>query len=389
MKHPSQSPLVGDGTLGVYVHWPFCEAKCPYCDFNSHVSRSIDHQRWKAAYLAEIRRARETIGPRRVETVFFGGGTPSLMPSDTVAAILDAISFHWTISANAEITLEANPGSSERSRFEAFRTAGVNRLSIGVQSLRDEDLRRLGRLHSAEDARHAVSLAASLFPRASIDLIYARQWQSPTDWEAELGDALSLPCEHISLYQLTIEEGTRFAALDAAGKLRGLPEEELSATLYELTQDRCTQAGRPAYEVSNHARPGEECRHNLRYWGCLDVLGIGPGAHGRITSESLRFADVSPRAPGQWLSEVEARGTAIKREPQEPEEMADEYLVMGLRTTAGISLSILNELRASPVQAAVIEELSGLGYLTSTNGLIRATPSGRLVLNELIRRLGT
>jgi oxygen-independent coproporphyrinogen-3 oxidase len=296
------------GGFGLYLHWPFCQSKCPYCDFNSHVAASIDQRRWQRAYLAEIDRIGAETRGRVLNTVFFGGGTPSLMDPDIVAAVLDRVRATWTVANDWEVTLEANPGSVEAERFRAYREAGVNRLSMGVQALNDTDLRRLGRLHSLDEALGAFETARASFDRVSFDLIYARQDQTPDDWGRELDRALRMAVDHLSLYQLTIEDGTAFGARHAAGGLRGLPDDDRSVALYDMTQDRCAAAGMPAYEVSNHARPGAESRHNLIYWRGGDYAGIGPGAHGRLTLNGQRYATEAPRAPGAWLERVERDG---------------------------------------------------------------------------------
>ena len=289
------------GGFGVYVHWPFCAAKCPYCDFNSHVRREIDQARWRRALVGAIETTARAVPGRVVDTVFFGGGTPSLMPPETVAAVLEAISSGWTLAEGAEVTLEANPTSVEAGRFRGYRDAGVNRLSMGVQALDDADLRALGRMHTVAEAVQAFDVARDIFARVSFDMIYARQRQSLDGWRRELGRALDMAIDHLSLYQLTIESGTRFGDLLARGRLPGLPETELAADMYRMTQDLCARAGMPAYEISNHARPGAESRHNLVYWRYGDYAGIGPGAHGRLT-----------RGPDRWAIEhiSQSRGVA-------------------------------------------------------------------------------
>ncbi|MFO7482571.1 radical SAM family heme chaperone HemW, partial [Oceanibaculum nanhaiense] len=291
-------------SLAVYVHWPFCRSKCPYCDFNSHVSASIDHARWRAALLREIDHyADRTLG-RTVSSIFFGGGTPSLMEPATAAAVIEHIGKRWRLDAGVEITLEANPTSVEAALLAGFRSAGVNRVSLGVQALNDADLHFLGREHSAREALDAVAIAARLFDRFSFDLIYARPGQTVEAWEAELRQALSHAAGHISAYQLTIEEGTPFHLRHARGEFR-IPDEDTGAALYEATQDVLEQAGLPAYEISNHARPGEESRHNLAYWRYADYAGIGPGAHGRLTLAQGKIATRQHRAPQIWLERVE------------------------------------------------------------------------------------
>ncbi|MDA8587072.1 radical SAM family heme chaperone HemW, partial [Rhodobacteraceae bacterium] len=295
--------------FGLYVHWPFCQAKCPYCDFNSHVASSIDQTRWKSAYLSELSRVRKETGPKVLNSIFFGGGTPSLMSPDTVADIIASARSLWTPANDMEITLEANPTSVEAARFQAYAEGGVNRVSIGIQSLRDDDLKALGRLHSAQEARAAFDIARETFPRVSFDLIYARQNQTLDDWRVELGEALDMAADHLSLYQLTIEPGTAFGDRHAKKGLQGLPEEDLSADMYFLTQDMTQAAGLPAYEISNHATPGAESRHNLIYWRSGDWAGVGPGAHGRLTLNQQRVETISHSTPGKWLDTVENEGS--------------------------------------------------------------------------------
>ena len=325
-------PDRGDPGFGVYVHWPFCAAKCPYCDFNSHVRHQpVDQARFGAAFAREIAYAREMSGPRTVTSIFLGGGTPSLMQPETVAAVLDAVTRHWHVPNGIEITLEANPSSVEATRFRGYRDAGVNRVSLGVQALNDRDLRFLGRLHDVAGALDAIRLARAIFPRMSFDLIYARPGQTVEAWTAELEEAISYAVDHLSLYQLTIEEGTPFYGLHRAGKLV-VQDGEQSAILYETTQEVTEKHGLPAYEVSNHARPGAESRHNLTYWRYGDYAGVGPGAHGRLTREGHKFATATERHPEQWLERVESRGSGLVESVELAEsEQADELLLMGLR----------------------------------------------------------
>ena len=377
-----------NGGFGLYLHWPFCQSKCPYCDFNSHVAATIDQDRWKRAYLAEIDRlAGETRG-RVLQSVFFGGGTPSLMDPDLVSAILDKIRSSWPQTNDWEVTLEANPGSVEAGRFRAYADAGVNRISMGIQALRDDDLRRLGRLHSVAEAKAAFDVARNAFDRVSFDLIYARQDQSLTAWATELREALSMAVDHLSLYQLTIEDGTAFGDRFAKGGLKGMPDEELSADMYDLTQEICDAAGLPAYEVSNHAAPGMESRHNLIYWRGGDYLGIGPGAHGRLTLGGLRWATEAPRAPGAWLQRVEASQPGEARRDKVPDvERALEYLLMGLRLTEGIDLSRYNQIAGEPINSNRINYLLEVKMLARTETGVATTAKGRLVLNAVIREL--
>ncbi len=377
-----------NGGFGLYLHWPFCQSKCPYCDFNSHVAERIEQERWQAAYLAEIERVgRETEG-RLLSTVFFGGGTPSLMDGGLVAAILDKVRATWVVANDLEVTMEANPGSVEAGRFADYAAAGVNRVSIGFQALNDGDLRRLGRMHTVAEARKAHDVARKAFGRVSFDLIYARQDQTAEAWRAELREALAMAPDHLSLYQLTIEDGTVFAARHARGLLPGLPEEDLSVELYELTQELCEAAGLPAYEVSNHARPGQEARHNLIYWRLGDYAGVGPGAHGRLTLGGRRWATEAPKAPGAWLGAVEAGGAGeLPRELSEGADQATEYLLNALRLSEGAEPARYAKLRGAPMDAAKIAELVAGGFLDGAPDRIRATRSGRMVLNALLREL--
>ena len=290
-----------NGGFGLYVHWPFCQAKCPYCDFNSHVVSRIDQKDWVTAYKAELARVAELAPDRVLNSIFFGGGTPSLMHPDTVAAVIESAQDIWTFANDIEITLEANPGSVEAGRFAGYRDGGVNRISMGFQALNDDDLRRLGRIHSVAEGKAAFDIARNCFDRVSFDLIYARQGQTLDGWKAELREALSMAIDHLSLYQLTIEEGTAFGDRYARGKLRDLPTDDTAADMYLATQDICAEFGMPGYEISNHARPGAESRHNQIYWRYGDYIGIGPGAHGRITANGTRYATEAIRAPGAWL----------------------------------------------------------------------------------------
>ncbi|MEC3861340.1 radical SAM family heme chaperone HemW [Mesobacterium sp. TK19101] len=376
-----------NGGFGLYLHWPFCEAKCPYCDFNSHVARSIDQDRWSRAYLSEIDRVAAQTQGRILNSVFFGGGTPSLMSPDTVAAILDRVRDRWVPANDIEITLEANPSSVEAGRFRGYADAGVNRVSMGVQALNDRDLKRLGRIHSVDDARRAFDVARSVFDRVSFDLIYARQDQSLADWQAELTEALSMAVDHLSLYQLTIEAGTAFADRYNAGKLRGLPEDDTAADMYEATQEICAAHDMPAYEVSNHARPGAESRHNLIYWRYGDYAGIGPGAHGRMTLGAQKYATETFLMPDRWLAAAEAGNGESVRSVVHPQDMAGEYLMMGLRIDEGIDVARYTALAEAPLKDDALQELRDLGMVTELQGRLMATPAGRLVLNAVIERL--
>lgn len=384
----STAPDWQQGGFGLYLHWPFCQSKCPYCDFNSHVAARIDQRLWRDAFLAEIARAGRDTSDRILDTVFFGGGTPSLMDPDLVAAILDAIRSTWRTSNSFEVTLEANPSSIEAARFRAYRDAGVNRVSMGMQAMNDDDLRALGRLHSAADALRAFDTARATFDRVSFDLIYARQHQTPDDWRAELDRALALGLDHLSLYQLTIEDGTAFGARHAAGKLPGLPDDDRAVALWDITQERTQSAGLPAYEISNHARPGAESRHNLIYWRSGDWLGIGPGAHGRLTLDGTRYATETPRAPGAWLDGV-SRETreGWDLSPLPAAEHATEFLLMGLRLSEGVDLDRYDAIAPRPLDAQVLAGLAEDGMIELDNRRLRTTSQGRLLLNAVLRAL--
>jgi oxygen-independent coproporphyrinogen-3 oxidase len=370
------------------VHWPFCRAKCPYCDFNSHVRHGgVDEARFLAGYLRELEHFASLAPRRSVTSIFFGGGTPSLMRPETVAAILDAIAGHWSLESAAEITLEANPTSVEAERFAGCRAAGVNRLSLGVQALDDPSLKSLGRQHNADEALAALALAKRHFDRVSFDLIYAREGQTAQAWRAELARALDHAADHLSLYQLTIEEGTPFAARHAAGTLR-TPNGAVARALYLLTQELCEAAGLPAYEVSNHARPGSESRHNLIYWRGHDYAGIGPGAHSRITTDGTKRALSAIKSPEAWLAEVEISGRGfVSEETLSAAESADEYLLMGLRLSEGIDLARLAAIGGRALDEDRLQALAREGLLTRNDTKLAATPKGRLVLNRLILEL--
>lgn len=369
--------------FGLYVHWPFCQAKCPYCDFNSHVVSGVDQTRWQTALTAEIARVGDETSGRILDSIFFGGGTPSLMRPETVAAVIDAARAAWAFANDIEITLEANPNSVEADRFAGFARAGVNRVSIGVQSLRDADLKALGRLHSAGEAIRALAVARETFPRVSFDLIYARQNQTLADWKLELTEALALNPSHLSLYQLTIEDGTAFGDRFARGRLRGLPDEDLAADLFEMTQELTKAAGLSAYEISNHARSGEESRHNLIYWRSGDWAGVGPGAHGRLTLDGRRIATETYRAPNAWLSAVEDRGRGeTLRETISTAEAMEERLMMGLRLREGVPNSAAPEELTNKINTLISDNL-----LERTSETVRATRQGRPVLNHVLRQL--
>jgi putative oxygen-independent coproporphyrinogen III oxidase len=374
--------------FGLYLHWPFCQSKCPYCDFNSHVAARIDQTRWLRAFEAEVDRIGALTQGRILNTVFFGGGTPSLMEAATVQGILDRIRATWTLANDIEITLEANPGSVEAARFEGYAKAGVNRVSLGIQSLDPEDLRRLGRMHSVEEAAKAIAIAQSAFDRVSIDLIYARQNQSLPAWRDELHRAIDFGTPHLSLYQLTIEDGTVFGQMHAKDLLKGLPEEDLSADMFELTQEITATAGLPAYEVSNHARPGDESRHNLIYWRMGDYAGIGPGAHGRLTLDSQRFATEAERQPTPWLDRTLARpGSAETTGHLSPEERAAEYLMFALRLREGASLQRFATLAGQPLSEKSLGEVEALGLLARESDRISTTDQGVMMLNGILRAL--
>lgn len=377
------------GGFGLYIHWPFCQSKCPYCDFNSHVSKTVDQKIWAQAYCLEIDRLGAQTGERPLRSIFFGGGTPSLMDPETVEVILRKVRETWPFSNDIEITLEANPTSVEAGRFSGFKEAGVNRVSIGIQALNDNDLRRLGRLHSVSEARAAFDTAARLFDRTSFDLIYARQDQSLDQWKAELTEALTMAGDHLSLYQLTIEDGTAFGDRLAAGGLAGLPKEDLAADMYQVTQELCSSAGLNAYEVSNHAKNGSESRHNLIYWQCGDYVGVGPGAHGRITLNGARYTTESPKDPQDWLTSVNSGDGELPRHLQSPAEHADEYLMMGLRVTDGIDLSRYGDISKSALNNTVIDKLTDIGMVDVFDNRLKATARGRPLLNAIIRELLT
>lgn len=374
--------------FGLYLHWPFCQSKCPYCDFNSHVAARVDQPRWLAAFQAEIDRVGALTQGRVLNSVFFGGGTPSLMDPATVQGILDRIRATWSLANDVEITLEANPGSVEASRFEGYARAGVNRVSLGIQSLDADDLRRLGRMHSVDEAQAAIAVAQAVFDRVSIDLIYARQDQTLAAWQDELRRALDFGTSHLSLYQLTIEDGTVFGQMHAKRLLRGLPEEDLSADMFEVTQEITAAAGMPAYEVSNHARLGNESRHNLIYWRMGDYAGIGPGAHGRLTLDSQRFATEAERMPTAWLDQTLLRpGSAERVDRLAAEDRASEYLMFALRLREGASLDRFATLAGGPLDADALAEVVDLGLIERDNGQIRTTQNGGMLLNGVLRRL--
>ena len=381
------APIPTEGGFGIYVHWPFCLSKCPYCDFNSHVVANVDQSQWADALVRELTYMRELTGPRLVNSIFFGGGTPSLMEVSTVDAVLRAIARLWHVEADVEISLEANPTSVEATRFRGYRAAGVNRLSLGVQSLDDKELKFLGRLHTADEALKAIGLARDIFPRLSFDLIYARPGQTPDAWARELRMALTHAVDHLSLYQLTIEEGTAFARLYEKGSFK-LPDEDEAVALYELTGEICGKAGLSAYEVSNYAKPDAECQHNLVYWRYGDYVGVGPGAHGRLTTAEGRIATAAMKAPGAWLASFEVNDHGLEtREMVSAGEQGDEMMLMGLRLKEGVSLARYERLTGHVLDEARIKSLVGQGLLAQSGDRIAATPEGRLVLNGVLGRL--
>ncbi|KST58084.1 coproporphyrinogen III oxidase [Methylobacterium sp. GXS13] len=382
--HPTR-----DAGFGIYLHWPFCAAKCPYCDFNSHVRHAgVDQPRFLDAFRAEIAHTLARTPGRIVTSIFLGGGTPSLMEPATVAGLLDAVAGHWAMAPDVEITLEANPSSVEAGRFRGYRAAGVNRVSLGVQAFDDASLKKLGRLHNAAEAFAAIGIAQAVFERTSFDLIYARPDQTPAQWRAELTAALARAAEHLSLYQLTIEPGTPFHGLAAAGKLI-TPDDEAGRILYDVTQDVCGQAGLPAYEISNHARPGAESRHNLLYWRYGEYAGIGPGAHGRLVTPEGRIGTITERGPEAWLEQVERDGHGIvETETLSAADQADEFLVMGLRLAEGIDPERYAALKGRALNGNRIGMLVGDGLLHRLpGGRIAATPRGAPVLNALVAEL--
>ncbi len=391
--HPNPPPQAVGGkegpAFGVYVHWPFCLSKCPYCDFNSHVRHAaIDEDRFAKAFAREIETTASRAGSREVTSIFLGGGTPSLMRPKTVAAILETIAKHWRVASDAEVTLEANPTSVEATRFAGYRAAGVNRVSLGVQALDDASLKELGRLHSAREALDAVAIARRSFERYSFDLIYARPDQTADAWTSELKLAIAEAAEHLSLYQLTIEEGTPFFGLHAAGKLK-TPDEALARTLYDVTQEVCDIHGLNAYEISNHARSGAECRHNLVYWRGQEYAGIGPGAHGRLDIDGVRHATSTEKRPEAWLMRVETNGHGVVVDDLlNSEERADEFLLMGLRLAEGIDPRRYQALSGRPLDPRRIALLHEQGAIVvDEGGRLRVTQAGFPVLDAVVADL--
>jgi len=378
----------GPTGFGVYVHWPFCAAKCPYCDFNSHVRAAIDESGWLEGVLAELDwvAAHQTARPP-VETVFFGGGTPSLMTGKSAGRILQKIAALWPLANDPEITLEANPASADAGRFADYRAAGVNRVSLGVQALNDADLKKLGRLHDVAEARAALAMAMARFDRVSLDLIYARPDQGDAQWRAELKQALAFGTGHLSLYQLTIEPETPYALLHKNGQLR-VPGEDLAAGLYETTQELTEAAGLPAYEISNHARPGQESRHNLIYWRYGDYAGVGPGAHGRVGIAGRRTATAAIRLPERWRDTVAKTGHGFSEMVSIYDgDAAREHLLMNLRLREGLDLAAYEMRWGARPHAGRMAAMIEQGLLTLNGDILAATPAGRLLLNRVIEDL--
>ncbi|MBO6637117.1 MAG: coproporphyrinogen III oxidase [Roseitalea sp.] len=387
------APNGDDGSpgFGVYLHWPFCAAKCPYCDFNSHVRhRPVDQTAYAEAFQREMAHMRDMTGPRQVTSIFIGGGTPSLMAPEAVGVLLDAVAAHWTVAAGIEVTMEANPQSADAERFAGYRAVGVNRLSLGVQALNDADLKFLGRLHDANEARAAIELARRTFPRLSFDLIYARPGQTIAAWASELRDAIALAADHLSLYQLTIEDGTPFKALHEAGRI-AMPDGDLASDLYAMTQEITADHGLPAYEVSNHAAPGAQSRHNLTYWRYGDYVGIGPGAHGRFSfaDDAKKRVTMTERHPETWLDRTRRAGHGIvKTEALDRISQANEMLMMGLRLTEGLDLARHEALGGQPLDGSALQAMIDVGMVERIgNARIRATARGRIVLDSVIAEL--
>lgn len=378
-------------TTSLYIHWPFCKSKCPYCDFNSHVRDHVELSRWKNAYITELKHFAPYLRGKKIESVFFGGGTPSLMPPDIVESVLETLAGLCDLPQGTEVTLEANPTSVEAGKFRAFKAAGVNRLSLGIQSLNDADLTFLGREHNAKEAMQAIALARENFDRYSFDLIYSRPGQTLKAWEEELRQALALAGKHLSLYQLTIEKGTPFFSAYRKSAFE-MPDEALSAAFYHQTEAMMNQAGMPAYEISNYAAPGEECRHNLVYWQYGEYLGIGPGAHSRLIIDGKRHALMMTHHPENWLDQVETEGVGVQsREALSQQEVAEEFFLMGLRLIEGIprkafaqvlGKTLEETLPAELIKSFVNEELISLNH----HGL-STTYKGRMLLNALVARL--
>ncbi len=384
---PADAEAAPQAPLAVYIHWPFCQSKCPYCDFNSYANRSIGEDEYVEAAIAELRHYAGQTAGRTITSIFFGGGTPSLMAPATAGALLDEVAALWPVDRTCEITLEANPSSVEAGRFAGYRSAGINRVSLGVQSLNDDELRFLGRLHSAAEARHALEIAHRHFERVTFDLIYARPAQTAAQWREELTSALCLSRGHLSLYQLTIEPETAFFDLHSRGKLR-IPAAELAADLYDLTQEVCEARGLAAYEVSNHAAPGQESRHNLTYWRYGDYLGIGPGAHGRMTVGPAKIATAALKAPAVWAAQVlrEGHGRAERYELSRLEQ-AEETVLMGLRLREGLEAQRLQAKTGYSLAPSSVAALAEEGLLAMEGCRILVTARGRLVLNAIVETI--
>ena len=377
-----------NGGFGIYIHWPFCAAKCPYCDFNSHVRNNIDQNQWLKAYLKEIRRVSEKTGNRVLNSIFFGGGTPSLIEPFVIDNILNEIQKYWKTNKNLEVTLEANPNSVDAQNFKAYRTVGINRTSMGIQSLNEKDLKALGRTHSVREALSALEIAKQNFKAVSFDLIYARQNQKLKQWEKELSLALDLGANHMSLYQLTIEQGTAFGDRYNRGLLKGLPSDDISAELYDLTSNLCEERGFTAYEVSNYAQRGFKSIHNLIYWRYGDYIGIGPGAHGRLTIDKKKYATETFLSPEEWLSKVEHHGSGESHMAElSNEQQAAEMVMMGLRLTEGVDCERFRALSGSSFSDEKIAFLKSIKLVEQEKGYLNATFSGRKVLNSVLAEL--
>ena len=375
-------------TLSIYIHWPFCEAKCPYCDFNSHVRTSVNQDDWTEAYIKSLDFWAEKTNGKNISSIFFGGGTPSLMSEKSVSRIIETISKLWTCQRNMEVSLEANPSSVEAKKFKAFRQAGVNRISIGVQALNDNDLKRLGRLHTANEAKEAFEIAKDAFDRVSFDLIYARQYQTLQDWEHELLMALNMSVGHLSLYQLTIEDNTRFGELSLRGKLHGLPQDSISIDFYQLTQQICKSQNLNAYEISNHARQGEECQHNLNYWRGGQFIGVGPGAHGRVDYNGQRHLTETSFNPEVWLKQVQTNNIdQFTSERLSSTEQAEEYIMMGLRLEEGLDLDHYHQLSKQKLPKQKLDKLIFENLIHIRSNILKTTKYGKVLTNYVIREL--
>ena len=377
-----------NGGFGIYIHWPFCAAKCPYCDFNSHVRNNIDQKQWLKSYLNEVNRVSKSTSSRFLDSVFFGGGTPSLIEPWVINDILNEIQKHWTTKDNFEVTLEANPGSVDAKNFKAYRSAGVNRISIGIQSLNEKDLKALGRTHTVKEALSAFEIAQQNFTAVSFDLIYARQNQNLAQWEMELNQALDLGASHMSLYQLTIEQGTAFGDRYNRGLLKGLPSDDISAELYDITSKLCEDRGFSAYEVSNYAQEGSESVHNLVYWRYGDYIGIGPGAHGRLTIDGKRYDTETFLSPEAWLTKVDNQGSGESSLSElSQEQQAAEMVMMGLRLNEGVNFKRFENLSGSSFSKEKLSFLKSIQLIEQKKGNIIATFSGRKVLNSVLAEL--